>query len=90
MLAVLAALKVFGSRLDTSLEILALRHQVAVLKTETPAPSPDPNRPAVLDHIGACLVAMVGCLGDRQTSDCDRLASQRISTVLALAIAFSR
>jgi transposase InsO family protein len=40
ILAILAALRVFfRSRLDTSLEILALRQQVAVLKRKRPRPS---------------------------------------------------
>src|SRR5689334_25009573 len=56
------------------------------LETETPPGSADPDRPALLDHIAECLVAMVRCPSDRQTRNCEYLASGRVSTVLALAI----
>jgi len=91
VLAVIAALRVFfRSRLDTSLEVLALRHQVAVLKRK--------RQRTRLTRIDRLLWITLRSAWSRwsdalvivKPSHCDRLASQRISTVLALAIALSR
>jgi hypothetical protein len=72
---------IFGNRCSAS--------SSGCLATETPARSSDSDRPPLVDHAAECLVAMVGCLGDRQTRNCDCLASDWFSTVLALAIAFA-
>jgi hypothetical protein len=83
--AILAAFAVFfRSRLDVSLEVLALRQQVAV--AETSATAAESPRSTLLDHAAQCVAAMVGCSGDRETCDRNRMASKRLPTILALAI----
>jgi hypothetical protein len=58
--AILAALAVFfRSRLDLSLEVLALRHQIVVLKRKTPATGSEATRSALLGHAEEHVAAMV-------------------------------
>jgi hypothetical protein len=89
--AFLASIRVFFcSPVSTSLEILALRQQVAVLKRKRPATRTEPSRPLLLDLSTEPMAAMVGCSGHRETADGGRMASGGLSTVLALAIAATR
>ena len=89
--AFLAAIRVFfRSRVDTSLEVLALRQQVAVLKRKRPRPSL--NRLdrffwTSLRHIWARWSDVLVIV---KTGDGDRMASGGLSPVLALAIAGAR
>jgi len=68
--AFLAAIRVFfRSRVDTFLEVLALRQQVAVLKRKRAATLTEPPRPLLLDHAAAHMAAMVGCSVHCETGD---------------------
>jgi len=63
LLALIAAVRVFfGSRTDTSLEVLALRQQVSVLKPETSTTDSEPLRSPVLDHASESVVSMTDAL----------------------------
>ena len=87
LLALIAAVRVFfRSRTDTSLEVLALRQQVSVLKPETSTTDSEPLRSPVLDHASESVVSMDGCSGHRQAGNSPRLASRRLSPLLALAV----
>jgi hypothetical protein len=78
--AFLAAIRVFfRSRVDTSLEVLAL--------TEAAASRAERPRPLLLDHSAEHMAAMVGCSGDCETGDGGRMASGGLPLVLALEIA---
>jgi hypothetical protein len=89
--AFLAAIRAFfRSGMDTSLEILALRQQVAVLKRKRPRPSL--NR---LDRFFWTMLRHIwprwsDCSGHCETGDGGRTASGGLSPVLALAIATAR
>ena len=86
--AFLAAIRVFfRSRLDTSLEVLALRQQVAVLKRKRPRPSLNRLDRFFWTTLRQHMAAMVGCSGHCETGDGGRMASGGLSPVLALAIA---
>lgn len=76
----------FRSRLDTSLEVLALRRQLAVLKRKTAATGAESPPSVRLDHAAERVAAMVACSGHRKTSDSNRMASKRFPPLLALAI----
>ena len=78
----------FRSRVDTSLEVLALRQQVAVLKAA--ATLAKPLGSVLLDHSTADMAALLRCSSHRETGDGDRIASGGLSPVLALAIAAAR
>ena len=65
--AFLCALRAFfRSRLDTSLEVLALRQQIAVLKRQRPRPPLTRFDRFLLDHAEAGLAAMVRRSGHRE------------------------
>lgn len=84
---ILAAVGVFfRSRLDFSLEVLALRQQVAVLMRKRQRPMPSRLDLALLNHTADGVAALVRCSGYRETSDRNRVASRRLPTLLALAI----
>ena len=76
----------FRSRVDIALEVLALRQQVAVLKTPTTSTAADVLRSILLEHAAAGVATMVRCPGNRQARNCDRMASCRFPPLLALAI----
>jgi hypothetical protein len=85
--AILAAFAVFfRSRLDVSLEVLALRQQVAVLRRK--------RRRPVLSRLDRLFWIMLRSVWprwsdvsrDRETSDRNRMASKRLPTILAQAI----
>ena len=88
--AFLAAIRVFfRSRVDTFLEVLALRQQVAVLKRKRARPSL--NRLdrffwITLRHIWPRWSDVAHC----ETRDGGRMASVGLSLILALAIATAR
>jgi hypothetical protein len=89
--AFLSAIRVFfRNRMDNSLEVIALRQQIAVLKRKRPRPSLKPPRPHLLDHAAVHMAAMVGCFGHCETRDGGRMASGGLSLILALAIAAAR
>ena len=91
MLAFLAAIRIFfRPRLDISLEVLALRQQVAVLKRKRPQPSLNRLDRLFLDDSSADMAAMVGCSGHCKTGDGGRMASGGLWPVLALAITAAR
>jgi hypothetical protein len=76
----------FRSRLDTSLEVLALRQQIAVTQTTATKTATDALRSVLLDHAEADLAAMVRRSGHREARNRDRMASGGFPSVLALAI----
>jgi hypothetical protein len=85
-LAALGALRVFfRSRSDTALEILALRQQLAVLKTASAA-ALEFWRPLLLDDPPPLLVPLDRCPPNCPTGDRRGLASRQLSTLLAVAV----
>jgi hypothetical protein len=66
----------FRSRVDTALEILALRQQLETQATATGAESP---RPCVPDASATAVAAMEGRSTDRETPNRGRLAPRRIA-----------
>jgi len=85
--AILAAFTVFfRSRLDLSLEMLALRQQVAVLKRKRPRPLLNCLDRFFLDHAADGVAALVRCSGYRETCDRDRVASKRVPILSVLEI----
>ena len=77
----------FRSRLDTSLEDLALRQQIAVLKRQRPRPPLTRFDRFFWITLKAGLAAMVRRSGHREARNRDRMASSGFPSVLALAIA---
>src|SRR5438045_7182897 len=90
MLAFLAAVRVFfQTRLDTSLEILALRQQVRT-QAQTIATTAELLGSPVLDSSADNLATLDRSSGHRQAGDGDCLASCWFPLVLALAITTAR
>ena len=84
--AFFCALRAFvRSRLDTSVEVLALRQQIAVLKRQRPRP-PLTRFDRFFWTAEADLAAMVRRSGHREARNRDRMASSGFPSVLALAI----
>jgi hypothetical protein len=77
----------FRSRVDTSLEGLALRQQVAVLKRKRPRPSLNHFDRFFWTAFAELMAAMGGSPDHCETGNSGRMASGRLSSVLALAIA---
>jgi hypothetical protein len=76
---------VIRSRASLHLEIIALRHQLAVVKpTPPPASSPNVDRSAVLGVALAGMVRLAHVRPDYQAGDRHRLAPPRLSPVLEL------
>jgi len=79
----------FRSRASLEIELVALRHQVIVLRWQ---------RPRRLRLLSADRLLWVWLyrvrpqvhLGARQTGDCGKVASQRLSDLLAMAMTLSR
>jgi hypothetical protein len=89
--AFLAAVRVFfRNRMDTSLEVLALRQQVAVLKRKRPRPSLNRLDRFFWTTLRRIIAPMVGCSGPCETGYGSRMASGGLSPVLALAIVVAR
>ena len=70
----------FQSRADLQTEILALRHQIVVLKRQAPKPKLKPTDRMIL---GRSFTVLIGAL-DRETRYRYRLASSRVPLVLDL------
>jgi len=91
MLAFLAAIRIFfRTRLDISLEVLALRQQVAVLKRRRPRPSLNRLDRFFWTTLRQIWPRWVGGSGHCKTGDGGRMASGGLSPVLALAITAMR
>ena len=89
-MAVLEALRVFfRARGDTALEVLALRQQVAVLKRQRPRPPLNSSDRFFWTTLRRFWSLDRG-LPDCPTGDRRRLASRRLSPVLALAVSSTR
>ena len=85
--AVLSALlagfaTLFRSHLALQLEILALRHQLAIYQRTVKRPRIRPRRPRVLVLAIPSLGRMAGGSGLRSARDCNRLAAQTVSRSL--------
>ena len=90
LLAFVAAIRVlFRSRASTALEVLALRQQIAVLKTKTTEASFEFVRPAVLDWFPAFLFWLEKHAAHRQAGQSGCLAPGWLSLVLAMAISLA-
>jgi hypothetical protein len=55
-------------------------------EAETSTTGAESPRAAFLDHAADRVAAMVGCSGDREASDRNRVTSKRLPTLLGLAI----
>jgi hypothetical protein len=87
-IGVLACLSAFfRSRYNLGLEILALRQQLGILKRKSSRPRVANPGSNILDSAPPSLARMELGPGDRQTRNCCRLASRRVSVVLAPALA---
>ena len=87
VLALLVALRVFfRTRRDTALEILALRHQVAVLKRNRPRPPLNSVDRLFWATLRGIWFHWVDVLIIVKPETRRQLASHRLSAVLALAV----
>src|SRR5215471_1705991 len=81
----------FRSRASLELELVALRHQLTVLRRQSPRRLPASFRRSA--PVGVPLPSVAAGpwrLGTRQTGDGDQMASPRLSDLLAVAITLSR
>ena len=79
ILSFLVAIRAFfRSRSDTALEVLALRQQLAVLKTETVAAKIELLGPTLLDGSPAVLVPVDRRSGSRETRHRDSLLDSAV------------
>ena len=86
--AFLCALRAFfRSRLDTSLEVLALRQQIAVLKRQRPRPPLTRFDRFFWATLKQVWPRWSDVLANREARNCDRMASSGFPSILALAIA---
>jgi len=74
------------SRVKLSLELLALRQQLVVLRRTVQCPPDSESRPVVLGCGLTNLERLAASLNLRQARDSDQVASPRLQNVLALEV----
>src|ERR1035438_4054921 len=79
-------------RHELALEVLALRHQIMVLKRQMPMPKlhhakAPPLGSVFLDDLEEGLAQVENSINDFPARDCHRLAASRIQDILAMEVA---